>query len=129
MQEVTNQKEMKQCPFCAEEILLAAIKCKHCSSSLESPEPEVELTLSDEHPVQVIEEGNLEVRDEPDTSVVSSVKKSAKKHIFVSIYWNLRTKGIVGSIVADVLIKPFLNKALLEQHEDEMQRTRNLMDR
>lgn len=28
------QKETKRCPFCAEDILAAAIKCKHCGSAL-----------------------------------------------------------------------------------------------
>jgi hypothetical protein len=27
----------KRCPFCAEEILAAAIKCKHCNSMLNAP--------------------------------------------------------------------------------------------
>jgi hypothetical protein len=27
----------KRCPFCAEEILAAALKCKHCGSVLEAP--------------------------------------------------------------------------------------------
>jgi hypothetical protein len=27
-------EEMKRCPFCAEEILAAAVKCKHCGSNL-----------------------------------------------------------------------------------------------
>lgn len=30
----------KRCPFCAEEILAAAIKCKHCRSSLSGDPPE-----------------------------------------------------------------------------------------
>jgi len=29
-----SQEKMKRCPFCAEEVLSAAIKCKHCQSDL-----------------------------------------------------------------------------------------------
>lgn len=29
-----EQKQMKQCPFCAEDILMAAKKCKHCGSEI-----------------------------------------------------------------------------------------------
>jgi hypothetical protein len=36
--EVRRYDRMKRCPFCAEEILAAAIKCKHCGSRLDSPE-------------------------------------------------------------------------------------------
>ena len=31
--------DTKRCPFCAEEIQAAAIKCKHCHSALEEPRP------------------------------------------------------------------------------------------
>jgi len=30
---------MKSCPFCAEQILAAAIKCKHCGSALDGSGP------------------------------------------------------------------------------------------
>ncbi|MBB1438608.1 superinfection immunity protein [Shewanella sp. SG41-4] len=31
---IIKSKETKQCPFCAEDILIAAIKCKHCGSEI-----------------------------------------------------------------------------------------------
>jgi len=30
----SSKRETKLCPFCAEEVMAAAIKCKHCSSDL-----------------------------------------------------------------------------------------------
>ncbi len=31
---LASAKETKRCPYCAEEVLAAAIKCKHCGSTL-----------------------------------------------------------------------------------------------
>lgn len=36
---VTPHSETKTCPFCAEEVLAAAIKCKHCGSDLTATPP------------------------------------------------------------------------------------------
>ncbi len=38
--ETAASRETKACPFCAEEILQAAIKCKHCHSMLSDPPDE-----------------------------------------------------------------------------------------
>jgi hypothetical protein len=32
---MSDEREMKACPFCAEQILAAAIKCKHCGERLD----------------------------------------------------------------------------------------------
>jgi hypothetical protein len=36
---MTEDLKTKKCPFCAEEILIDAVKCKHCGSMLDGSEP------------------------------------------------------------------------------------------
>lgn len=47
----------KRCPFCAEEILEAAKKCKHCGSIVDEP-----LDLTEEYPTQVVSGQTLNER-------------------------------------------------------------------
>jgi hypothetical protein len=41
---------MKTCPFCAEEILDSAIKCKHCQSMLDGSDNQQEVTVTGKDP-------------------------------------------------------------------------------
>lgn len=41
--------ELKKCPFCAELVLMEAIKCKHCGSDLPSIAPRVNAEIVDEN--------------------------------------------------------------------------------
>ena len=40
------QEEKKKCPFCGEEILKVAIKCKYCGSILDGSDQEKKITIS-----------------------------------------------------------------------------------
>ncbi len=47
------EKNMKKCPYCAEEILAEAIKCKHCGELLSTIAPKIELNSAK---VQTVEQ-------------------------------------------------------------------------
>src|SRR3954470_6483151 len=40
MSEIIDARPTKVCPFCAENILVAAIKCRHCGEMLEAQVPQ-----------------------------------------------------------------------------------------
>lgn len=62
--------DTKLCPFCAEEIKTAAIKCKHCSKMLDEPVPTTE------------ENPSTPESGEPETTTTESSQESDKKHLY-----------------------------------------------
>jgi len=51
--------EFKKCPFCAEQVLLDAIKCKHCGCSLAAPPPITPEQLQRQQALQSIPNGRF----------------------------------------------------------------------
>ena len=54
----SSVQQTRRCPFCAEEILAAAVKCKHCGSFIEGSAPESEIVTA-----QTIPESNASDSD------------------------------------------------------------------
>jgi hypothetical protein len=46
--------EKKRCPYCGEEILAIAIKCKHCGSSIDAPSSTVMKQLKTRTPFKIL---------------------------------------------------------------------------
>ncbi len=60
LEDQDNDVAYKRCPFCGEEIISFATKCRYCRSSLESPE-----TLAKEVPGKRSREKNSDFRKDP----------------------------------------------------------------
>lgn len=53
-EEISNEETLKKCPYCAEDIKVEAIKCKHCGSTLTDNEKPLKTDLG-----QMIKRGQL----------------------------------------------------------------------
>ena len=89
-----EEQEMKDCPFCGEQIMAKAIVCKHCKSSLIIPPTPVLLNCEDKGSAeQSIKDNNITVPTTPQVPE-SAEKKSTLGSTFAWVIGGLIVMGI-----------------------------------
>lgn len=70
--EFQSKRQIRACPYCAEEILVQAVMCKHCNCSVEP------ITILDREPSIVISESHVAEQENTVDEIINTVRDSTK---------------------------------------------------
>ena len=113
--ELVSMSETKRCPFCAEEIQCAAIKCKHCGEWLSSSPPEVadgpQVTIAptpekvpQPEPLMVSQKEGKVVLPDNVPHKQSRVEKTQNAQEAVSREWEIFVVGVLLFIIVAFIL-------------------------